>query len=137
MQEEQNIEGFLQHWIWDVVLFSHVVHHVQETCGMGLTPQLDQKMTEGSRSSIAEVGRRGYKFSSLANSVRHAVVTLVSDRTMRMGAVLTQQGLSLYRSVGIFVCQSSPRIPHLLWYTTFDLRQWSIRSPRGNYRPVP
>ena len=71
MQEEQNIEGFLQNWIRNVVLFSHVIHHVQETCGVGSTPERNQRMTKGSRSSVAEVGGRGNKFSTLANSVRH------------------------------------------------------------------
>ena len=71
MQEEQNIEGFLQNWIWNVVLFSHVIHHVQETCGAGLASQLNQRMAKDSRSGVAEVGGRGDKLSTLANSVRH------------------------------------------------------------------
>ena len=31
MQEEQDVESLLQHWVWDVVFFTHMVHHVQET----------------------------------------------------------------------------------------------------------
>jgi len=76
MQEEQNIEGLFQNWIWNVVLFSHVVHHVQEACSAGLMSQRNQSTTKGSRSSVAEVGGRDDKFSTLANSVRHTGWTL-------------------------------------------------------------
>ena len=55
----------------------------------------------------------------------------VSGGIMRLGVVLTQQGLSLCQSVDIFVCQSSPRILHLLWYTTSGLMKCSIGSPTG------
>ena len=129
MQEEQNVEGFLQHWVRDVVFFSHMVHHEQETCGAVLTPQRNQRMTRSSRSGVAEMGRRGNKFSPLANPVRHAGVALVSNGTVHVGCrrALTQQGLSLYQSVGIFACRSSPKILYLLWCITSGLMRCSVR----------
>lgn len=85
MQEEQDIESLFQHRIWDIVLFSHVVHHVQESRVIEPTPQQDREMNKGSRSSVTEMGRRSNKLSPLANSVCHASVALVNGRMMPVG----------------------------------------------------
>ena len=92
MQEEQDVESLLQHRIRDVILFSHMVHHVQESGVIESTAREKQGINKGSRSSVAEVGRRSNKFSSLPNSVCHAGVILVSRRTMGVEEHLRSKG---------------------------------------------
>ena len=85
MQEEQNVKSLFQHRIRDVVLFSHMVHHVQETNGKKLVARWNHRIIKNSRSCVAEMGRRGDKLSPLTNSVCHAGATPVNVRCMRVG----------------------------------------------------
>ena len=81
-----------------------MIHHVQEPCDIALTPQRHQRVTRGSRSGVAEVGRRSNKLSPLANSVRHTGVTLVSNTAMYAASTYAARVVAL--PISRYICLS-------------------------------
>lgn len=74
VQQEQDIESLLKDGVWNIVLFTHVIHLVQEARNEG-----GEKLSLNAewvclRAGIAQICWRRYEFSALADPVCHSIV---------------------------------------------------------------